>query len=104
MTRRVQRGPFPVIARSTCDEAIQFFLRGQLDCFAPLAMTRRVRRRRFPVIARSNCDEAIQRLLRGLLDCFASLAMTRRVQRKPFPVIASLAPSFGRPAWMKHAL
>src|SRR6266513_2506992 len=44
------------------------------------------------------------RLFSWLLDCRASLAMTGRVQRRPLPVIASLAPAFGRPAWMKHAL
>jgi hypothetical protein len=28
-----------VIARSDSDEAIRFCLRGEMDCFAPLAMT-----------------------------------------------------------------
>src|SRR5213079_3149026 len=75
----------------SCNEAIQFLLRGLLDCFASLAMTGRGRRKPLPVIARSSCDEAIQFLLRGLLDCFASLAMTARGRRKSHAVIARCA-------------
>jgi hypothetical protein len=44
------RKPQPVIARSSCDEAIQFFS-WLLDCFASLAMTGRGRRKLQPVIA-----------------------------------------------------
>src|ERR1700704_895507 len=33
------RFTFSVIARSACDEAIQLFSRGVMDCFASLAMT-----------------------------------------------------------------
>src|SRR5436190_15508858 len=78
MTGKVQRRPLPVIARRSCDEAIQLLLRGSLDCFASLAMTLRDRRKPLPVIARRSCAVAIQLLLYGALDRVASLAITAR--------------------------
>jgi hypothetical protein len=53
MMLRRQRKLHPVIARSSCDEAIQSS-REALDCFASLAMTLREQRKPHPV-----CDRAI---------------------------------------------
>jgi hypothetical protein len=55
-------------ARQAKAEAIQLFLLGFLDCFAPLAMTLRGWWKPRPVIARSACDEVIQLFLFGFLD------------------------------------
>jgi hypothetical protein len=71
-----------VIARGTCDEAIQLFLFCVLNCFAELANDgeRSLRKRRavvarpLRVIARSTCDEAIRLFLFCVLNCFVEPA------------------------------
>src|SRR5881394_3972142 len=72
-TWRGERKPHPVIARSLCDAAVQYFLapglprgachRARIRATRWLAMTLRGRRKTHPVIARSPCDEAIQFVL-----------------------------------------
>jgi hypothetical protein len=57
MTLRGRRKPYPVIARSTCNEAIQLFLCDFWIASLLLAMTLRGRRKPHPVIVKSQAAD-----------------------------------------------